>query len=106
METVTTATTPFDGQKPGAEISLGAPVLDEVNLGTSGLRKRVKTFQEPRYTENFVQAILNAIPAETRRGCTLVVGGDGRFFINEAVQIIARIAAGNGVRCGGTKTGI
>ncbi|KAJ2808337.1 Phosphoglucomutase-2, partial [Coemansia helicoidea] len=57
----TVATTPFDGQKPG----------------TSGLRKRVAVFQQPRYTENFVQAIFSAMPAPGPRGATLVVGGDG-----------------------------
>ncbi|KAH9975939.1 phosphoglucomutase [Lactifluus volemus] len=71
-------TKPFDGQKPG----------------TSGLRKRVKVFQQEHYTENFVQAIFDAIPLS---GSTLVIGGDGRFYSPEVVQIILRIAAGNGV---------
>ncbi|KAJ3054398.1 Phosphoglucomutase-2 [Rhizophlyctis rosea] len=73
-------TTVFDGQKPG----------------TSGLRKRVKVFQQKNYTENFVQAILSAIP-EGAQNATLVVGGDGRYFSDEAIQIIIRLAAGNGV---------
>ncbi|KAI0255866.1 phosphoglucomutase [Lactifluus subvellereus] len=71
-------TKPFDGQKPG----------------TSGLRKRVKVFQQEHYTENFVQAIFDAIPLT---GSTLVVGGDGRFYSPEVVQIILRIASANGV---------
>jgi phosphoglucomutase len=74
-------TSPFEGQKPG----------------TSGLRKPVSVFQQNHYTENFVQATLDAIPAEQRKGCTLVVGGDGRFFMKDAVQIIARISAANEV---------
>lgn len=74
------ATTPFSDQRPG----------------TSGLRKRVKVFTQPNYTENFVQAILDSIP-EGAAGATLVVGGDGRYFSREAVQIIAKIAAGNKV---------
>lgn len=74
-------TTPFADQRPG----------------TSGLRKRVKVFTQPNYTENFVQAILDSIP-EGAAGSTVVVGGDGRFFSREAVQIIASIAAGNKVR--------
>ena len=74
------ATKPFEGQKPG----------------TSGLRKRVNVFQQEHYTENFVQSILSAIPSGAK-GATLVVGGDGRFFSQPAVQKIVRLAAGNGV---------
>ncbi|XP_032234658.1 phosphoglucomutase-1 isoform X2 [Nematostella vectensis] len=72
-------TSPFEDQKPG----------------TSGLRKPVSVFQQTNYTENFIQAILDAIPAKDRKGCTLVVGGDGRFFMRDAVQTIVRMAAAN-----------
>nr|XP_012224344.1 PREDICTED: phosphoglucomutase isoform X2 [Linepithema humile]XP_012224345.1 PREDICTED: phosphoglucomutase isoform X2 [Linepithema humile]XP_012224346.1 PREDICTED: phosphoglucomutase isoform X2 [Linepithema humile] len=71
----------YEGQKPG----------------TSGLRKAVKIFQQEHYTENFVQAILQAL-GDQLSGCTLVVGGDGRFYGKEAVNKIIRIAAANGVR--------
>ncbi|RZF40858.1 hypothetical protein LSTR_LSTR003368 [Laodelphax striatellus] len=70
----------FEGQKPS----------------TSGLRKAVKVFQQPGYTENFVQSILTALGPRLA-GSTLAVGGDGRFFCTEAVDIIIKIAAGNGV---------
>ncbi|KAF9430981.1 Phosphoglucomutase-2 [Podila epigama] len=73
-------TKPFEGQRPG----------------TSGLRKRVKVFQQEHYTQNFIQATLEAIPTGAK-GATLVVGGDGRYFSNDAVQMIIRIAAGNEV---------
>lgn len=74
-------TTPIAGQKPG----------------TSGLRKKVVVFQEPHYTENFVQSVISSIP-EGAEGATLVIGGDGRFYNDEVVQVIARISAANGVK--------
>ncbi|XP_042237724.1 phosphoglucomutase-1-like [Homarus americanus] len=77
----TKSTRPFEGQKPG----------------TSGLRKAVKVFQQENYTENFVQCILSAMGGSLT-GCTLVVGGDGRFFGKEAVDIIIKMCAANGVR--------
>jgi phosphoglucomutase len=55
----TIASTPFDGQKPG----------------TSGLRKKVKIFQQANYTENFIQAVFDVV--ERPGGATLVLGGAG-----------------------------
>ncbi|TKY60947.1 Phosphoglucomutase [Spatholobus suberectus] len=75
-------TTPFDGQKPG----------------TSGLRKKVKVFVQSHYLHNFVQSTFNALTAEKVRGATLVVSGDGRYFSKEAIQIITKMSAANGVR--------
>ena len=74
----TIATRPVDGQKPG----------------TSGLRKKTRVFQEPGYLENFVQSIWNGIGGV--QGKLLVLGGDGRFFNDKAVQIILRMAAASG----------
>ncbi|KAJ9060514.1 Phosphoglucomutase-2 [Entomophthora muscae] len=71
----------YEGQKPG----------------TSGLRKRVKIFKQPHYTENFIQATLDAMPSPGANGSTLVVGGDGRYYGKEACQKIIRLAAGNKV---------
>ncbi|KAJ2861047.1 hypothetical protein GGH94_005156 [Coemansia aciculifera] len=79
--TTTIATTPFDGQKPG----------------TSGLRKRVVVFQKEHYTENFIQAIFTAMPAPGAQGATIVVGGDGRYYMRDVVQKIIRIGAANGI---------
>lgn len=62
--------------------------------GTSGLRKTVKTFKKNKaYLENFIQAIFDSIPE--RKGSTLVVGGDGRYFNLPAIQIILKMAAAN-----------
>jgi len=62
--------------------------------GTSGLRKKVTQFQKAGYLENFVQAIFNTIAP--CKGKTLVVGGDGRFYNREAVQVIIKMAIASG----------
>lgn len=62
--------------------------------GTSGLRKRVTTFEQVGYTENFIQSTLEAANWPS----TLVLGSDGRYFSKEAIQIIASVCAANGVR--------
>ncbi|KAG2011831.1 phosphoglucomutase 1 [Coprinopsis cinerea AmutBmut pab1-1] len=72
-------TKPYDGQKPG----------------TSGLRKRVKVFQQEHYTENFIQSIFDSIDAKDQ---TIVIGGDGRYFSPETVQTILKIGSANGVK--------
>jgi len=79
MTVRTVDTRPCDGQEPG----------------TSGLRKRVRTFRQRHYLENFVQCVLETL-ADVR-GATLVLGGDGRYFNREALQTILRMAAANGV---------
>ena len=78
MSIRTVATQPFSDQKPG----------------TSGLRKKVPAFQQAHYLENFVQSIFDSISAP--KGATLVLGGDGRYYNREAIQIILKMAAANG----------
>jgi phosphoglucomutase len=56
----------------------------------------VKVFQQTNYTENFVQSILSAIEGGPA-GSTLVIGGDGRFFLKDAISVIVKLAAGNKV---------
>jgi phosphoglucomutase len=74
----TITTTPYPDQKPG----------------TSGLRKKVPHFQQQNYAENFIQSIFDAL--EGFVGQTLVIGGDGRYFNREVIQIAIKMAAANG----------
>jgi len=78
MQIKTHNTSPYDDQKPG----------------TSGLRKKVKIFQKTPYLENFVQSIFNSL--DDFQGKILVLGGDGRYFNRQAIQIIIKMAAANG----------
>jgi phosphoglucomutase len=72
-------TVPFGDQRPG----------------TSGLRKRVDVFAQPHYLEDFVQAVLETLALAS--ASALVLGGDGRYGNREALQVILRMAAANGV---------
>ena len=78
MEKLRIETKPIEGQKPG----------------TSGLRKKTREFMGPHFLENFIQAIWNGIGGA--EGKTFVVGGDGRYFNDRAVQVILRMAAASG----------
>ncbi|WP_299288220.1 alpha-D-glucose phosphate-specific phosphoglucomutase [uncultured Tateyamaria sp.] len=77
MPMQTVRTHPIDGQKPG----------------TSGLRKKTAIFMRPHFLENYVQATFDGIGGVA--GKTLVIGGDGRYFNDRAIQVILRMAAAN-----------
>ena len=74
----TVETTPYTDQKPG----------------TSGLRKKVPVFQQKNYAENFIQSIFDSLDGFS--GETLVIGGDGRYYNREVIQIAIKMAAANG----------
>ncbi len=78
MPIQTVATRPYADQKPG----------------TSGLRKKVRVFQQSHYAENFVQSVFDSL--DGYQGKTLVIGGDGRFLNREVIQIVLKMAAANG----------
>ncbi|MGB8621268.1 MAG: alpha-D-glucose phosphate-specific phosphoglucomutase [Paracoccaceae bacterium] len=78
MKAYTVETSPIEGQKPG----------------TSGLRKKTRTFMQAHYLENFIQSVWNGIGGV--KGKTLVLGGDGRYFNDRAAQVILRMAAAGG----------
>ncbi len=75
----TVPTTPIEGQRPG----------------TSGLRKKTSEFMRPDFLNNFTQATFNALGGLA--GKTLVLGGDGRYFNDQATQTILKMSAANGL---------
>lgn len=78
MKIVSVPCTPRAGQKPG----------------TSGLRKKVSVFSQPGYLETYVQSLFDCLPE--RAGQALVLGGDGRYFNDVAIQTILRMAVAAG----------
>ncbi|XP_055723497.1 phosphoglucomutase-1-like isoform X2 [Salvelinus fontinalis] len=82
LQVLTRPTAPYPDQRPG----------------TSGLRKKVSVFQSKKdYLQNFVQSIYSSIDLLDRQGSTMVVGGDGRYFNQTAIEVIVQMAAANGV---------
>lgn len=74
----TIMTTPYNDQK----------------MGTAGLRRKSKVVMQEHYIENFVQSIFDTIG--DLHGKTYVLGGDGRFYNDVAIQKIIKMAAANG----------
>lgn len=75
---LTIATKPYADQKPG----------------TSGLRKKVPVFQQENYAENFIQSVFDSLDGFS--GKPLVIGGDGRYYNRDVIQIAIRMALANG----------
>ena len=71
--------TPFNDQKPG----------------TSGLRKSSKQFEQTNYLESFIEAIFQTLPGV--EGGTLILGGDGRYGNQRAIDVILRMGAAHGL---------
>lgn len=80
MKIIEVATTAFTDQRPG----------------TSGLRKKTVAAMTPHYIENFIQSTFDALETPLV-GKAIVIGGDGRFFNDVAIQSIWKIAVANGI---------
>ncbi len=76
----TVTTTPYSDQK----------------MGTAGIRKKVKVISQENYLENFVQSLFDAIGGV--QGKTFVLGGDGRYYNDIAIQKIIKMSAANGMQ--------
>ncbi len=76
----TVATLPFSDQK----------------MGTAGKRKKSQTVVQPNYIENFIQSLFDAIGGVD--GKIFVLGGDGRYYNDIAMQKIIKVAAANGMK--------
>lgn len=80
--------------------SISTHAYQDQKPGTSGLRKKTKHFMQKHYLHNFVQATFNALPdsgTDLTDGA-LLLGGDGRYYNDVAIQVIIKMAVANGVR--------
>lgn len=86
-------------------IDIPTTVISGMKPGTSGLRKKVEVWQgvdesNKYYVENFIQSLLDTAKDSNEGEMldTVIVAGDGRYFNAEAIQIICRVLAANGVK--------
>jgi phosphoglucomutase len=125
MDVKTVEFQPFQDQKPGTYVKRSNFNISPnpsywKRVYSSGLRKKVTVFQQPHYSESFVASILLSIPEGVEgthyprsiltrlssgqeiwrliSGSFLVIGGDGRFWNPEVIQLIAKIGAAYGVK--------
>ena len=103
----------FAHKKPSFIVARNAATIVDVPTkpiagmkpGTSGLRKKVEIWQavdetNKNYLENFIQSLLDTA-FENNAGeplDTIIVAGDGRYYNSEAIQIICRVLAANGIK--------
>jgi phosphoglucomutase len=107
-------TTAFHHKPSSTKLTAVAAAIREVPTkpiagmkpGTSGLRKKVEVWQgvaDPdtnrHYVENFIQSLLDTATAKNDGVMPqqIIVAGDGRYFNREAMQVICRVLAANGV---------
>jgi len=57
----------------------------------------VKEFQGENYLNNWIQSLFNSLPQNELKGSSIVLGGDGRFWNTEAIQIILNMSAAAGI---------
>lgn len=79
---------------------------DDQKMGTSGLRKKTTIFQQENYVANFAEAVFLTLHERSQTnpqenppvpGSTIIISGDGRYFMNEAFWIIAAVAFAHGI---------
>ena len=71
------------------------PYTDQ-KMGTAGIRKKSKVARQENYVENFLQSAFDALGGV--QGKTFVVGGDGRFYNDIAIQKFLKMACANGMK--------
>ena len=71
------------------------PYLDQ-KMGTAGIRKKIKTVTQPNYIENFIQSLFDVIGGI--KGKTFVIGGDGRYYNDVALQKIIKMSVAGGAK--------
>ena len=98
------------GMGPLRPYTIATKAYHDQKPGTSGLRKKTKQFEHSEYyLHNFIQSTFNALNTvviggpngtvtDIQNDGALVIGGDGRYYNNEAIQTIIKMAIGNGIK--------
>ena len=74
-------------------VSVQTKPYQDQSLGTSGLRKKVSVIKQKYYLENFIQSVFDSLTGF--EGKTLVIGGDGRYYNDIAIQTLIKMAIAN-----------